>query len=451
MVHTFTVQGDYFAFDSVSGALHQLDEAAFSVVGRAIKNDGVVVAKDRDTELGRAVIGLINDGELFVPERTYTTAELYPDDTRIKAMCLNLCHDCNLRCTYCFAGTGDYGGPRGLLSEEVGKKAIDFLIEQSGPRRNLDIDFFGGEPLINWPVVQSLVHYCEQEGPKHGKNIRLTLTTNCTLLDDEKAAFINEHFVNVVLSIDGRPEVHDAVRPAVGGRSSIEATKRGIELLLKTRDPQLAHHLRGTFTVKNLDFAADVFAMAEMSPHVSIEPVVLPDDHHLAIREEHVQSILDEYERLAVELDTRMAQGEFIDFFHFRIDLNGGPCAFKRHKGCGVGSEYIAVTPDGDIYPCHQLVGEAGFRMGSVLNPDDFDDEIKDVFSEALTNPPTACHDCFARPLCGGGCAANRLHRSGSVRGDDEIGCAFLRRRAELAMWLLSRSVARDEAKTHVL
>ena len=445
MVHTFTVQGDHFAFDSVSGALHQLDEAALLVVERAVNNDGKVTDDDLKTDVGRAVFDLVSAGALFSPERTFRTEELYPDEPRIKAMCLNLCHDCNLRCTYCFAGTGDYGGPRGLMSSDVGRKAIDYLIRESGSRRNLDIDFFGGEPLINWETVKTLVAYCEDEGRKQNKNIRLTLTTNATLLDEEKAAFINAHFSNVVLSIDGRQHVHDAVRPAVGRRGSYEATTRGIRTLLSSRGDQ-AHHLRGTFTSENLDFAADVFALAELSRHVSIEPVVLPDEHPLAIREWHMNQVMDEYERLAVELDAREAAGEPVDFFHFRLDLEDGPCAFKRHKGCGVGVEYIAVTPEGDIYPCHQLVGETSFRLGSVLDPMARNAEVQDLFATALTDPPEACHSCFARPICGGGCAANRLHRSGDIAGDDERGCRLLRRRAELALWLFARRLDRGQS-----
>lgn len=445
MVHTFTVRGDHFAFDSVTGALHQLDEAALLVVRRTKENGGVVSPEDLLTPLGEAVSSLINAGQLFAPEHVFTTEELYPDKPRIKAMCLNLCHDCNLRCTYCFAGTGDYGGSRGLMSEEVGKKAIDFLIEASGARKNLDIDFFGGEPLINWPTVKTLVAYCKQREAETKKQIRLTLTTNATLIDDEKAAFINEHFVNVVLSIDGRPAIHDQVRPGVGGKSSYQKTVQGIKTLLFSRG-DLAHHLRGTFTTKNLDFAEDILHLASFSPHVSIEPVVLPDQHPLSIKEEHLETILAEYERLAVLLDERDAAGEAIDFFHFRMDLEGGPCAFKRHKGCGVGAEYIAVTPDGDIYPCHQLVGEDEFRMGSVFSGID-NVEVKERFSEALTTPPKACFDCFARPICGGGCAANRWHRSGDVRGDDDLGCRMLRRRAELSLWLLARRMEREETR----
>lgn len=442
MVHTFTVRGDHFAFDSVTGALHQLDDAALLVVERTKKNGGKVTDEDLLTPVGEAVASLISEGELFSAERTFSTAELYPDAPRIKAMCLNLCHDCNLRCTYCFAGTGDYGGPRGLMSVEVGKKAIDFLIEESGKRRNLDIDFFGGEPLINWETVKALVSYCKQRESETGKKLRLTLTTNATLIDAEKAAFINEHFVNVVLSIDGRQKIHDAVRPGVGGKSSYQKTVQGIRTLLDSRG-DLAHHLRGTFTNLNLDFSKDIMHLAELSPHVSIEPVVLPDEHPLALQETDVEEILAEYERLAVILDQREAAGEPVDFFHFRMDLNEGPCQFKRHKGCGVGTEYVAVTPDGDIYPCHQLVGEDVFRMGSVFSGIDNAD-VKDRFSEILTTPPDACHTCFARPICGGGCAANRWHRSGDVRGDDDLGCRLLRRRAELSLWLLARRLERE-------
>jgi uncharacterized protein len=438
LVHTFDVLGDHFAFDSVSGALHQTDDAARLLVERYRDAGGKRPSDPEDLKLADHLDRLIARGELFAREPAITEERLYPDGIHIKAMCLNVCHDCNLRCAYCFAGTGDYGGKRSRLSEETGKKAIDFLIARSGPRRHLDIDFFGGEPLMNWPVVKSLVHYAETRGCETGKDLRLTLTTNATLLTDDKIEFIDRHFKNVVLSIDGRKSVHDKLRPYEGFAPSYEQTVSGIRKFVAVRGDR-EHYLRGTFTSENLDFLEDVKVLSGLSPHISIEPVILPQNHRLAIRREHLPAILQEYERLARWLDEEEENGRTISFFHFNIDLSEGPCVFKRHKGCGAGCEYVAVTPEGDIYPCHQLIGDPALLLGHIEDDRSFNADVSAPFRALLTNPPAGCCDCFAKLLCGGGCAANRLHGGGSITADDLLGCTILRRRTEIALWLYAR------------
>jgi uncharacterized protein len=448
LVHLFTIQNDCLAFDSESGALHRLDDlsalvltayqaangrrpdrATLEALAQVHGTDIFECADDLDT--------LITRGELFAPVESVALEQLYPDQPRIKSMCLHICHDCNLRCQYCFAGTGDFGtGHRTMLDVATGRKAIDFLIAASGPRRNLDIDFFGGEPLMNWPVIEQLVAYCEQRGSETGKILRLTLTTNAMLLDDAKTAFINQHFKNVVLSIDGRPAVHDRMRPDAGGKGSYERVARHIERFVATRGDQ-SYYLRGTYTHHNLDFAADVLHLATLADQLSIEPVVAPAGSGYEIRPEDLPILEAEYEKLAVALRDARARGEGFNFFHFMLDLGHGPCAFKRLKGCGVGTEYCAVTPEGDIYPCHQFVGEEQFKLGNVHDqPIILDQAVLAPFTALLVPDKTECRTCWARYFCSGGCAANSFHVSGRVDGIDPTGCRLQKKRLECALWL---------------
>lgn len=455
MLHLFQINGDRLAFDSESGVLHVLDEVAYEVLGAWLANGNRKPAGDTLSDLaarwGPAVTECsaeIEDaaaaGLLFAQNPPVDISRLYPDQPRIKSMCLHLCHDCNLRCQYCFAGTGDFGtGRRSMLDVETGRKAVDFLISASGPRQNLDIDFFGGEPLLNWPVVVALTAYCEQRAAETGKNIRLTITTNAVLLDDEKTSFINSHFKNCVLSIDGRPAVHDRMRPDAGHHGSYERVAAHISRFVAARGDR-EYYLRGTYTRNNLDFSADVLHLATIGSQVSIEPVVSPDGSGYEIRQQDVPALEAEYEKLALKMDQLDRAGEGFNFFHFMIDLSGGPCALKRLKGCGVGTEYCAVTPDGDIYPCHQFVGEAQFRMGNVLETDDegqvqLDADVQDKFKTLLVPDKPACRECWARYFCSGGCAANAWHASGQVDGLYEIGCALQKKRLECALWLQTR------------
>jgi len=456
LLHLFKLNGDLLAFDSESGVLHLLDEIAYAVLEAWVENggrkpSGKVLATLADqwgspaAECSVEIEEAAASGLMFAENAPVDISQLYPDQPRIKSMCLHLCHDCNLRCKYCFAGTGDFGtGKRSMLDVETGRKAVDFLIEASGPRRNLDIDFFGGEPLLNWPVVVALTDYCEKKAAETGKDIRLTITTNAVLLDDEKTEFINRHFKNCVLSIDGRPEVHDRMRPDAGRHGSYDRVAAHIRSFVAARGDR-EYYLRGTYTHNNLDFSEDVLHLATLGSQVSIEPVVSPDGSGYEIRPEDVNVLEAEYEKLALKMDQLNQAGEGFNFFHFMIDLSGGPCALKRLKGCGVGTEYCAVTPDGDIYPCHQFVGESQFRMGSVLREDGdqlpvgLDHQVQDQFKNLLVPDKPACRSCWARYFCSGGCAANAWHASGQVDGIYETGCALQKKRLECALWLQTR------------
>ena len=443
------------AFDTESGVLHQLDETAYRVLqawsaaGDQKPSDQILA--DLADELGPAVSECAAEieeaaaaGLLFTQNVPVDISQLYPDQPRIKSMCLHLCHDCNLRCRYCFAGTGDFGtGRRSMMDVETGRKAVDFLIEASGPRRNLDIDFFGGEPLMNWPVVVELTAYCEKRAAETGKDIRLTITTNAVLLDQAKTDFINDHFKNCVLSIDGRPEVHDRMRPDAGNHGSYERVAAHIRSFVAARGDR-EYYLRGTYTHHNLDFADDVLHLGSLAGQVSIEPVVSPDGSGYEIRPEDIPALEAEYEKLAREMDRLDQTGDSFNFFHFMIDLDGGPCSLKRLKGCGVGTEYCAVTPDGDIYPCHQFVGETQFKMGNVHDePTRIDPAVQDKFRSLLVPDKPDCKACWARYFCSGGCAANAWHASGQVEGMYETGCALQKKRLECALWLQARKKIR--------
>lgn len=476
MVHLFEMHGKHIAYDSESCSIHELDTESAAVLRLYIQAGGIGPSEAELTCLSEKLDleiteiseicddfdTMINSGALFASGAPVEFSRLYPDVPRIKAMCLHICHDCNLRCTYCFAGTGDYGtGHRAMLSAETGRQAIDFLIAASGNRHHLDVDFFGGEPLMNWPVVVELTHYCEEAGARAGKDIRLTITTNALLLDDEKTAFINRHMKNCVLSIDGRPEIHNLMRPSPGGKPSYEPISKRIKTFVKARTSEDClnpeHYVRATFTRNNLDFSEDVKHIADelLARHISVEPVVGVDGCGYEIRTEDIPEIEKEYEKLALFLSERRKEGNPVNFFHFNMDAATGPCVYKRLKGCGVGAEYCAVTPEGDIYPCHQFVGEEKFRMGNVNRlseiidesgqllsgksaTDILDPEVRRIFLDRLMPNREECINCFARYHCGGGCAANRYFSTGSLDEEYQIGCRLARKRLECSIWLLS-------------
>ena len=456
LLHLFQLHGDHLAFDVESQALHLLDAPAWHVLGawqaaggqqpEPAVLDRLTAAWGPDVaECAAEIEQLAAQGHLFAASEPVTLAQLYPDGPRIKSMCLHLCHDCNLRCRYCFAGTGDFGtGRRTMLDLETGCQAVEFLLAASGERHNLDIDFFGGEPLLNWPVVVALTHYCEQRSRETGKDIRLTITTNATLLDDEKITFINRHFKNCVLSLDGRPDVHNFMRPDAGGHDTYDRVVRHIRSFIQARGDR-EYYLRGTFTRRNLDFDADVLHLAGLGRQVSVEPVVAPKGCGYEIRQQDLPAIEAAYERLTLDLLAAEEREEGFNFFHFMIDLDQGPCAYKRLKGCGVGTEYCAVTPDGDIYPCHQFVGIETFCMGHVTNaPDQLDTAVQKRFSKLLVPEKPVCRQCWARYFCSGGCAANAWFAEGSVDGLYEIGCRMEKKRLECALWLQARRTLRD-------
>ncbi|MCM1104190.1 MAG: thioether cross-link-forming SCIFF peptide maturase [Clostridium sp.] len=356
-------------------------------------------------------------------------------ETVVKALCLHIAHDCNLVCRYCFAGEGEYHGRRAVMSLEVGKKALDFLVANSGNRTNLEVDFFGGEPLMNWDVVKELVFYGRSLEKEHDKRFRFTMTTNGILLDEEKLAFINEEMGNLVLSLDGRKEVHDRMRPHRGGQGSYDEIVPKFLHAAKSRG-QMNYYVRGTFTRYNLDFAEDILHFADLGfQQISVEPVVADAQEDYAIREEDIPAIEREYDRLAKELLARRKAGKPVNFFHFMIDLEGGPCVAKRLSGCGSGCEYLAVTPWGDLYPCHQFVGQEQFLMGNVdegiTRP-----EVRRQFQDCNVYTKEKCKNCFAKFYCSGGCAANAYHFDGSINGAYDIGCSLQRKRVECAIMM---------------
>ncbi len=461
MLHTFVVNGDYLAFDSENQALLALDQASWNLL-RAYnpltgeEPDEAALAKviegspelEEDyREIMQEIAELRDSGSLFEKPTPVSLEQLYPDEPVIKSMCLHICHDCNLRCRYCFAGQGDYhSGKREMLSTEVGKQAIDFLIEASGPRHNLDIDFFGGEPLLNWSVVTELVDYCEQRERETGKDLRLTMTTNGLLLDQAKRDYINAHFKNVVLSIDGRPEVHNYMRPAPNGKDSFEPVIRNIKAMVEERGDDKEFYVRGTFTHYNTDFAGDVMFLAEQDlKQISMEPVVAASSDPYALTDEDIEAVKAEYEKLA-DLYVSEKDGDHpFRFFHFNLDLDEGPCAYKRLKGCGVGSEYIAVTPQGDVYPCHQFVGEEEFLMGHVSQkPSELSPKIRELFDKRLVPDRKPCDTCWARYYCSGGCLANHYHATGSLDGTYEQGCQLQMKRLEAALWVKYKEKAME-------
>lgn len=451
MLHLFTFDQDHLVLDSNSGALHQVDEIAYAVLDLFNDSAGETPAAealarlrmDYGPEVDSCVAEireLIASGDLFASVPQVSPEQLYPDGPRFKSMCLHLCHDCNMRCRYCFAGTGDFGtGKRSMLDLETGKRAVDFLIADSGSRHNLDIDFFGGEPLLNWPVVTALVEYCAKRAAETGKDIRLTITTNALLLDSEKIAYINQHFSNCVLSIDGREEVHDYMRPDAGGKATHARIVRRIQEFVAARGGK-TYYLRGTYTRENLDFSADVLYLAQLARDVSVEPVVAEPGSGYEIRQEDLPQIISEYRHLAREMLKAENEGRGFNFFHFMLDNSPGPCALKRMKGCGAGLEYCSVTPDGDIYPCHQFVGNEQFILGNVnQQPVHIKRAVQEPFTELLLPQKKECQSCWARLFCSGGCAANAFHSTGRVDGIYEIGCAIEKARLECALWLKAK------------
>ena len=355
--------------------------------------------------------------------------------TVVKALCIHIAHDCNLACRYCFAEEGEYHGRRAMMSAEVGKQALDFLVANSGNRRNLEVDFFGGEPTLNWPVVKELVEYGRSIEEAHNKNFRFTLTTNGVLLNDEIMEFCNREMGNVVLSIDGRPETNNRMRPFRGGQSSYGLIVPKFQKFAELRH-QNNYYVRGTFTHYNLDFAADVLHLADLGfKQISVEPVVAPPEMDYAIREEDLPVIMEQYDILAQEIIRREKEGRGFNFFHFMIDLEGGPCVYKRLSGCGSGTEYLAVTPWGDLYPCHQFVGIDEFCMGNVTEGVKREDLVL-KFKHCNVYAKPECASCFSRFFCSGGCAANAHHFTGDINGNYEIGCAMQKKRVECALMI---------------
>ncbi len=457
MIHQYKSNGYNIVLDVYSGSVHVMDDLCYDVTAalnaqneehteetlsepevlRMLEEKlGTTYKKEEIKEALSDIAELTKAGQLFTRDAFEDMIEVVKErKTVVKALCLHIAHDCNLACRYCFAEEGEYHGKRVLMSFEVGKKALDFLIANSGNRHNLEVDFFGGEPLMNWQVVKDLVAYGREQEKLHDKHFRFTVTTNGVLLNDEIQEFVNKEMDNVVLSLDGRKEVNDRMRPFRNGKGSYELIVPKFQKLADSRN-QEKYYVRGTFTKENLDFAEDILHFAELGfKQMSIEPVVGDESDPYAIREEDLPMIMEEYDRLARIMIEREKCGKGFNFFHFMIDLDGGPCVAKRLSGCGSGTEYLAVTPWGDLYPCHQFVGQEDFLMGNVddgiVKP-----EIADDFRSCSVYSKESCKNCFAKFYCSGGCMANSYNFHGTIHDTYGIGCEMERKRVECAIMI---------------
>lgn len=453
MIHQYKNNGYNMVLDVNSGSVHVVDDVTYDVL--SLLDQGKQEEEIQEALKDRYPAQEIHDAaqecqelkeaEMLFTDDVYEGAiEMFAErPTVVKALCLHIAHDCNLACRYCFAEEGEYHGRRALMSLEVGKKALDFLIANSGSRRNLEVDFFGGEPLMNWQVVKDLVAYGREQEKIHNKNFRFTLTTNGVLLDDEVMEFCNKEMGNVVLSIDGRKEVHDFMRPFRKGAGSYDLIVPKFQKFAESRN-QDNYYVRGTFTHYNLDFAADVLHLADLGfKQISVEPVVAPPAEDYAIREEDLPIIFEQYDILAKEMIKRHKEGRGFNFFHFMIDLTGGPCVYKRLSGCGSGTEYLAVTPWGDFYPCHQFVGNEEFLLGNVDEGIVRTDLTCD-FKKCNVYSKKECSSCFARFYCSGGCAANSYNFTGKINDVYEIGCKMQQKRIECAL-MIKAALAEEE------
>ncbi|MDY4836843.1 MAG: thioether cross-link-forming SCIFF peptide maturase [Lachnospiraceae bacterium] len=464
MIHQYKNSGLNIVMDIESGSVHVVDDIVYDIVHaldamdsvsdfRKV-SDGEVKASDFSELEGylKFMLSKYNDEDIeeaynevkeLIEEERLFTDDIYKDfvmdfkkrTTVVKALCLHIAHDCNLACKYCFADEGEYHGKRELMSYEVGRKALDFLVANSGSRTNLEVDFFGGEPLMNFEVVKQLVKYGRSLEEPNNKKFRFTLTTNGVLLDDDILEFANKEMSNLVLSLDGRKEVHDLMRPRRGGQGSYDTVVPKFIKAAESRN-QMNYYVRGTYTRNNLDFAKDVIHMADLGfEQISVEPVVADKSESYAIREEDIDTLIKQYDELTAEMIKRKKEGKPFNFFHFMIDLSGGPCVAKRLSGCGSGTEYLAVSPSGELYPCHQFMGMKDFLLGNV-DEGVIRTDIRDEFKLCNVYAKEKCKNCFAKFYCSGGCAANSYNFSGSINGTYEIGCELQKKRIECAIAL---------------
>lgn len=447
MIHKFKQLGLNIVLDVYSGSVHVVDDAFYDMLDfvsepfeRADKcPDDIrlkLAEKYGETEINEAyeeMCELYEQDMLFCPDVYSHIAKNWNKKSVVKALCLHVAHDCNLRCKYCFADTGEFHGKRSIMSADVGKKAIDFVIANSGSRKNIEIDYFGGEPLMNFEVVKEITEYAKKAGAENGKNFRFTITTNGVLLNDSVKEYINKNMSNVVLSLDGRKEVNDKMRCRVDGSGSYDAIVPKFIDLAESRN-QDNYYVRGTFTANNLHFADDVLHIADLGfKQTSVEPVVAPETEDYALKEEDIPVVFAEYEKLAEEYVKRRKEGRAFNFFHFMIDLEQGPCVVKRLSGCGSGHEYLAVTPEGDLYPCHQFVGNEKFKMGSVYDGIT-EENIREMFEKSNVYTKPECADCFAKFYCSGGCPANAYNFNGDINKPYKLACEFERKRVECSI-----------------
>lgn len=450
MIHQYKMGGYNIVLDPNSGSVHSVDEVAYDIIGMYESHTPEEITKEIVDRYGEKegvtpedVAEVLNDIETLKKEGKLFSEDTYQNlaidfknrPTVIKAMCLHIAHDCNLACKYCFAGEGEYCGDRSLMSFEVGKQAFDFLIANSGTRKNLEVDFFGGEPLMNFEVVKQLVAYAREQEKIHNKNFRFTLTTNGVLLDEDVMDFANKEMYNVVLSLDGRKETNDRMRVSRNGKGSYDLIVPKFKEMVKRRGDK-EYYIRGTYTHYNTDFTKDILHMADLGfTKLAMEPVVASPDAPYALKEEDLPVLFDQYEKLAAEMVRREKNGKGFTFFHYMIDLEGGPCIAKRIAGCGVGTEYVAVTPWGDLYPCHQFVGDENYLLGNVFDGIT-NEEVRSRFKMCNIYTRPQCNDCFARLYCSGGCSANAYHATGSIEGIYELGCKLHRKRVECAIMM---------------
>lgn len=450
-IHKFKQGDKYFVLDVNTGAVHIVDELVYDILDDDKLKEKVDVinelkGKYDEEEISEAydeIQELAKEEVLYSPDQYEEIAHSSMDDRDyIKAVCLNIIHGCNLRCKYCFADEGEYHGNKGVMSVETAKKAIDYVIKRSGPRKNIEIDLFGGEPTLIMDTIKEIIKYARDNEAKWNKNIRFTMTTNATLLNDEMMEFMDKEMGNIILSLDGRKEVNDKVRIKPDGSGSYDDILPNIKKMISKRTKGKTYYVRGTFTRDNVDFYEDVVSMLnEGFREISIEPVVLEEGHPLAIREEDLPEIFDNYDKLYNEMARRKREGkDEFTFYHFNIDLQGGPCVYKRISGCGSGFEYVAITPQGDVYPCHQFVGKEEYKLGSIFD-DTYDAELGKKFKKAHIYNKPKCRECWARFYCSGGCQANNVNFNGDMNIPYEIGCKMQKKRIECAIALKAEEI----------
>ncbi len=450
MIHQFKQSGLGVVVDVFSGAIHLVDDVAYDLIALyenhskeeiidtlAERYSAEGLCREEIAECYDEITSLKADGKLFSPDTFKDISTSLKEKTSgvVKALCLHVAHTCNLNCAYCFASQGKYSGERAIMSEEVGKRALDFLIENSGTRHNLEVDFFGGEPLMNFDVVKNLVAYARQRENETGKNFRFTLTTNGVLIDDDVIDFANREMSNVVLSLDGRKEIHDRYRVDYAGKGSFDKIVPKFQKLVEARGGK-DYYMRGTFTHANPDFVNDIRTMLDLGfNELSMEPVVCAPDDPSALTDQDLEVVMKQYEELASLMLERREAGKPFTFYHYMIDLSGGPCIYKRVSGCGSGTEYMAVTPWGDLYPCHQFVGDEKFKLGNIYNGVT-NKSLQNEFKKCNVYAHPECENCWAKLYCSGGCAANAYHATGSITGIYENGCKLFRKRMECAIFI---------------
>ena len=445
LIHKFKQGGKCFVLDVNTGAVHIVDELVYDLVDdnrlrskeELVADFGAKYGADVVEEAYEELQELVAEGILYTEDQYEDIAHSSMDDRDyIKAVCLNIIHACNLRCKYCFADEGEYNGHKGKMSLETAKKAIDYVVKRSGPRKNIEIDLFGGEPTMMMDTIKEIIAYARENEAKWNKRIRFTMTTNATLLTDEMMDYMDKELENIILSIDGRKEVNDKVRIRFDGKGSYDQILPNIKKMVAKRDKTKAHTVRGTFTRENLDFYEDVKMMVDEGfREISIEPVVLEDGHPLALRKEDLPKIFESYDKLYDELVQKKAEGKEFNFYHFKVDLNGGPCVYKRISGCGAGFEYVAITPQGEVYPCHQFVGKEEYKLGSIYD-DSYNADLGMSFKKAHIYNKPKCRNCWAIFYCSGGCQANNIAFNNDINNPYDIGCQMQKKRIECAIAL---------------